>query len=78
MAHLHSRLTLEALEGAHGEIAQRIALELMEWAEQRAELLEALKQIARIPNKDIGSDWEEIEEARVIATDAITKAEAAE
>jgi hypothetical protein len=46
-------------------------------AEQRAELLGALKKINAIPNKDIGGDWEEIEEARDIATAAIAKCEAA-
>lgn len=42
--------------------------------QQRAELLEALKKIAAIPNNDFGSDWEEIEEARTISMMAIQKA----
>ncbi len=39
------------------------------------ELLDALKQIADIQNKDWGGDWDEIEEARLIACAAIAKAE---
>lgn len=39
-----------------------------------AELVEALKKITAIQNKDFGSDWEEIEEAREIAMTAIEQA----
>lgn len=68
-----------------GETDVLVSIEAMrEWiditrqlAEQRAELLVALKKINAIPNKDIGGDWEEIEEARDIATAAIAKCEAA-
>jgi hypothetical protein len=35
------------------------------------QLIEALDQIAAIENKDFGPDWEEIEEARAIANEAI-------
>lgn len=42
---------------------------------QRDELLEALKKIASIEDQMYGNDWEEIEEARVIARAAIAKAE---
>jgi hypothetical protein len=43
----------------------------------RDELLAALRRIAAIENKYNGPDWEEIEEARLIAS-AATKAEAKE
>ena len=42
---------------------------------QRDALLEALKKIAAIENKPVGLDWEEIEEARGIATAAIQAVE---
>ena len=42
---------------------------------QRDALLEALRKIAAIENKTVGSDWEEIEEARDTARAAIAKAE---
>ena len=41
------------------------------------DLLEALKKIAKIEDKMVGSDWEEIEEARAIARAAVAKAEGA-
>lgn len=40
----------------------------------KQELLEALKGIADIQNKDWGGDWDEIEEARSIARATIDKA----
>jgi hypothetical protein len=40
-----------------------------------AELLEALRQIAKIGNQPYGTDYEEIDEAREIARAAIAKAE---
>jgi hypothetical protein len=50
------------------------------WADARLiacapELLEALRQIAKIGNQPYGTDYEEIDEAREIAQAAITKAE---
>lgn len=41
----------------------------------RAELLEALKEIAAIEDRMYGGDWDEIEDARKIARAAIAKAE---
>lgn len=52
----------------------QMAHKVKDLLQQRAELLEALKKIAAIPNKDFGSDWEEIEEARTISMMAIQKA----
>jgi hypothetical protein len=43
-------------------------------AEKDAARLDALKKIAAIENKMVGSDWEEIEEARSIANAAILAA----
>jgi hypothetical protein len=40
----------------------------------REALLEALQKIAAIENKMVGGDWDEIEEARTIALDAIEQA----
>lgn len=37
------------------------------------DLIQALKDIAAIRNKDFGSDWEEIEEARLIAREALSR-----
>jgi hypothetical protein len=45
---------------------------------QRDELLRALKKISSIKNQMHGSDWDEIEQARGIAKEAIAKAQASE
>lgn len=37
------------------------------------DLIQALEDIAAIMNKDFGSDWEEIEEARLIAREALSR-----
>lgn len=42
-----------------------------EYRSQAAELIEALWRIHAIPNRQAGGDWDEIEEARLIARDAI-------
>ena len=55
-----------------------IADELRRLHAVNTKLLEALKQIADIPNEDWGGDWDEIEEARLIARAAIAKAEGRE
>ena len=80
MSMQHGKLTLEAIEGTHGDIAQRIALELVEAIEQRAELLEALKKILQ---NDGGNGSEcfdalELHKGRQIGFAAINRAEAAE
>lgn len=41
------------------------------------DLVAALRAIQEIENKEYGPDWEEIEQARQIATDALAKAGAA-
>ena len=51
------------------------ALKIAAVEAQRDALLEALKKIAAIENKPVGLDWEEIEEARGIATAAIKAVE---
>jgi hypothetical protein len=51
------------------------AVELRRLHALNAELLEALKKIAAIEDQMYGPDWEEIEEARDIASAAIAKAE---
>jgi hypothetical protein len=38
---------------------------------ENARLKKALEEIAAIENKEFGPDWEEIEEARKIAADAL-------
>lgn len=53
----------------------RAASAILSLIAERDALLEALEKISQIENKDFGSDWEEIEEARSIARAAITKAE---
>ena len=64
------RATIDYLTRENAEqIGEIVALK-----EQRDELLEALKKISAIENKDYGPDWEEIEEARDIADAAIAKA----
>ena len=55
---------------------EALATELRRLAAVEAErdaLLEALQKIAAIENKEWGTDWEEIDEARDIARTAITK-----
>ena len=59
------------------DIADEAAADLRRLYAENQELLEALKKISAIENKDYGSDWEEIEQARNIADAAITKAEGA-
>ena len=51
--------------------AKTDAVELLR---QNAGLLEALRQIAAIKNQPYGNDYDEIEEARLIALGAISKA----
>lgn len=52
--------------------AQELAKTALETIEtQESVLLAALQKIAAIENREFGSDWEEIEEARQIANDAI-------
>ena len=38
-----------------------------------AELVEALEKISKIPNQQFGPDWEEIDEARLIAITVLDK-----
>lgn len=56
-------------------VTEPVAAELRRLHAQRDALLEALKKIAFIEDQMYGNDWEEIEEARVIARAAIAKAE---
>ena len=51
------------------------ALKIASVEAQRDVLLEALRKIAAIENKMVGSDWEEIEEARDTARAAIAAVE---
>lgn len=74
MSMQHGKLTLEAIEGTHGDIAQRIALELVEALEQRAELLEALKVVLPIAIKSNRLSVQDYNKA----AQAIIRAEAAE
>lgn len=53
----------------------RLSKHMREMKVQHEELLEALKKIASIKDQMYGNDWEEIEEARVIARAAIAKAQ---
>lgn len=63
--------------GYHKQFARAIESRLLAEradAEKDAALLEALRKIAAIENKMYGGDWDEIEEARSIASIAILAA----
>lgn len=55
-------------------IEERRLIALQTLRDVNAELIEALKEIAAIEDLLVGSDWEEIEQARVIARAALSKA----
>ncbi len=61
------QLAIKEAQAAKDEAARRAAL--------YPELLEALRQIAKIGNQPYGTDYEEIDEAREIARAIIAKAE---
>lgn len=56
------------------DIAQESAAELRRLHAINAELVDALEKISKIPNQKYGTDFEEIEEARVIALMSLAKA----
>ena len=57
------------------ELGEQAAAELLRLHAVNGELLEALRSIAAIENQEWGADWEEIDEAREIAENAIAKAQ---
>jgi hypothetical protein len=58
-----------------GNTATQAAAELRRLSAVNGELLEALRQIAKIGNQPYGTDYEEIDAAREIARAAIARAE---
>lgn len=69
------RMAADAETGRWASRAPNKDAEDREAIETVRAMQEALRKIAAIENKEYGSDWEEIDEARDIANEALRRAE---
>ena len=75
---IHELRRLSAIEDEWARLSQddgKAERAIARLSAVNAELMEALKQIAEIPEGDWGGGWDEVEKARVIARGAIVRAE---